>query len=54
MSELGAVPISAGRNSGSVGRGDGDGEALFGACDETTPALNSKPTTQKIPSRMAK
>src|SRR5215467_14227367 len=42
MSELGAVPISAGRNSGKVGGGDGDGEALFGVCDEATAALNSQ------------
>src|SRR5262249_6726644 len=54
MSELGAAPINAGRNSGKVSRGDGDGEALFGVWDEATPALKSQQITQKIPSRMAK
>ncbi len=56
MSELGAVPIKAGRNSGSVGFGDGDrdGEAGFGVCDEVTSTPSSKPIMQKIPSRMAK
>src|SRR5215831_20357355 len=38
ISELGALPINAGRNSGSAGRGDGDGDPAFGVCDEATPA----------------
>jgi len=56
MSELGAVPIKAGRNSGSAGVGDGDGdrEAGFGVCDEVTSRPSSKPIMQRIPSRMAK
>ncbi len=55
MSELGAVPIKAGRNSGSAGVGDGDGdrEAGFGVCDEVTSRPSSKPIMQRIPSRMA-
>jgi hypothetical protein len=53
MSELGAVPIKAGRNS-TVGVGDGDGEAAFGVCDKVTSTPSSKPIIEKIPSRMAK
>jgi hypothetical protein len=53
---LGAVPIKAGRNSGSVAFGDddGEGEAGFGVCDEVTSTPSSKPIMQRIPSRMAK
>ena len=56
ISELGAVPIKAGRNSGSVAFGDddGEGEAGFGVCDEVTSTPSSKPIMQRIPSRMAK
>src|SRR5215831_5586108 len=54
ISELGAVPIKVGRNCGNVGRGDGDRDALFGLCDETTPALSSKPAKQNIHTRTAK
>jgi len=54
INEFGAVPINAGRTSGSVGRGDGDGDPGFGVCAETRPALSNKPTKQKIRSRMAK
>jgi hypothetical protein len=53
ISEFGAVPINAGRTSGSFGVGDGDGDPGFGVCAETRPTL-SKPTKQKIRSRMAK
>jgi len=52
--EFGAVPISAGRTSGSAGVGDGVGDAFFSVCDDATPASSNKPTKQKIPSRMAK
>jgi hypothetical protein len=54
ISEFGAVPINAGRTSGSVGRGDGDGDPGFGVCANTRSALSNKPTKQKIRSRMAK
>jgi hypothetical protein len=54
MSEFGAVPTNAGRTSGSVGLGDGDGDPGFGVCAEARSALSSKPTKQKIRSRMAK
>jgi hypothetical protein len=57
ISEFGALPINAGRTSGSVGRGDGDGDRDpgFGVCADARSALSSnKPTQQKIPSRMAK
>jgi hypothetical protein len=54
ISEFGAVPINAGRSSGSVGFGVGDGDPGFGVCPEARPALSNKPTKQKIPSRMAK
>jgi len=53
MSALGAVPTNAGRNSGSVGRGDGDGEPGFAVCAETRAALSHNPIKQKIRSRMA-
>jgi len=53
MSALGAVPTNAGRNSGSVGRGDGDGEPGFAVCAETRTALSHNPIKQKIRSRMA-
>jgi len=46
--------MSAGRSSGSVGLGDGDGDVVFGVCDEARLILSSKPIMQKIPSRMAK
>src|SRR6266516_5983567 len=54
ISELGAVPINVGRNSGSVGFGDGDGDPGFGVSDDVRLTPSSKPITQKIPSRMAK
>jgi hypothetical protein len=54
ISEFGAVPINAGRTSGSAGRGDGEGDPDFGVCASARSALSNKPTKQKIPSRMAK
>jgi hypothetical protein len=54
ISEFGAVPINAGRTSGSFGPGEGDGDPDFGVCAEARLALSNKPTRQKIPSRMAK
>ena len=58
ISELGAVPIKAGRSSGSAGVGVGDGdrddEMGFGVCDKVTSTPSSKPIMQRIPSRMAK
>src|SRR6266568_5305365 len=54
ISESVAVPMSAGRNSGIVGLWDGDGDAVFGVCDEARLTPSSKPIMQKIPSRMAK
>jgi hypothetical protein len=55
-SELGLVPTNAGRTSGRVGVGDGDGDppAVLGVCDVAKPELSSTPTKQNIPSRMAK
>jgi hypothetical protein len=53
ISEFGAVPINAGRTSGSVGDGDGDGDPGFGVCAETRSALSNNPTKQKIRTRMA-
>ena len=54
ISEFGAVPIKAGRISGSLGVGEGDGDPGFGVSAETTPELSNKPTKQNIQSRMAK
>ena len=58
INEFGAVPINAGRTSGSVGVGDGDGDGDgdpgFGVCAEVRSALSNKPTKQKIRSRMAR
>ena len=52
ISEFGAVPIKAGRISGSFGPGEADGNPGFGVCAEARPSNN--PTKQKIPSRMAR
>ena len=56
MSDFDAVPINAGRTSGSVGTGEGDvdGDPGVGVCAEVRSALSNKPTKQKIRSRMAK
>src|SRR5438067_1337032 len=52
INELGAVPINAGRNSGSVEPGDGEGDRDFGVWDETKPAPTSEATNKRIPTRM--
>src|SRR5437870_3792515 len=52
INELGAVPIKAGRNSGSVEPGDGEGDRDFGVCDEARPAPTSEATNKRIPTRM--
>jgi hypothetical protein len=54
ISEFGAVPIKAGRISGSFDAGEEDGDPGFGDCAEARWALNNKPTQQEIQSRMAK
>jgi len=54
ITEFGAVPINAGRTSGSFDAGEGDGDPGFGVCAEARSALSNKPTKRAIPSRMAK
>lgn len=54
ISELGAVPTSAGRNSGSVDCGEGDGDLDFGVCGETEFAPSRKQKSQRSPIRMGK
>src|SRR5215467_6940126 len=46
ISELGAVPINAGRNSGSIELGEGEGEPGFCAGDEANPTPTNKTTNK--------
>jgi hypothetical protein len=52
ISELGAVPINAGRNSGSAGLAEGEGDPDFGVGDAAKPASTSETKNKKIAIRM--
>ena len=52
ISELGAVPINAGRNSGSVEADEGEGDPGFGVCDDAKPASTSETKNKKTAIRM--